>query len=295
MKNKAIVCVGIPCSGKSHFAKDLCKSDPSYTEVNRDFIRFNVVCPNSDWSSYKFTNKREKEVTDIQHQMIIQAFYDDQNVIVSDTNLNPKTRQAMIDLLEEYDFEVEIKEFPITLEEAYKRDAQRGNGVGQSVIYSMYQKWLQYKDRKTYIPDESKPKAVIVDLDGTVADMNGKRGPFEWNKVGGDITRPVIVDMIKGYDTQGYVILAVSGRDGVCFDDTKNWLTENDIPHFYLFMRKQGDTRKDSVVKEEIFWQHIAGRYNVVACVDDRPQMVRLWHELKIPNVICVADPYVEF
>lgn len=60
-------------------------------------------------------------------------------------------------------------------------------------------------------------------------------------------------------------------------------------------MRKNGDFRKDNAVKEEIFWTHLAHRYNIVACVDDRPQMIRLWYELKIPNVIAVADPYIEF
>lgn len=295
MKRAAIVCVGIPTSGKSYYAKELCENDGSFVEVNRDWIRFNVVCPDSNWSTYKFTNKREKEVTEIQHQMIIQAFYDGQNVVVSDTNLNPKTRQAMIDFLEEYDFEVEIKEFPITLEEAYKRDAQRQNGVGQNVIYSMYQKWLEYKGRKTYVPDESKPKTIIVDLDGTIADMAGKRAPFEWGKVGGDITRPVIVDMIKGYDAQGYTILAVSGRDGICYDETKKWLVDNEVPHFYLFMREQGDIRKDTIIKEEIFWKYIANNWNVQAVVDDRSCVYRLWLELNIPNVIMVGNAYVEF
>jgi hypothetical protein len=60
-------------------------------------------------------------------------------------------------------------------------------------------------------------------------------------------------------------------------------------------MRKNGDFRKDNAVKEEIFWTYLTHKYNIVACVDDRPQMIRLWHELKIPNVIAVADPYIEF
>ena len=60
-------------------------------------------------------------------------------------------------------------------------------------------------------------------------------------------------------------------------------------------MRKENDNRKDSIVKEEIFWNSVAPDYNVKAVFDDRPQVVRLWHDLKIENVICVGEPFIEF
>ena len=53
--------------------------------------------------------------------------------------------------------------------------------------------------------------------------------------------------------------------------------------------------RQDTIVKEELFWEHIEPIYNVIAAFDDRPVIVRLWHKLGIPNVIAVADPYIEF
>lgn len=290
---KAYITVGISASGKTTFAKTLVEQ--GWVDCNRDWIRFNVVSPNTDWSTYKFTNKREQDVTLVQEEMVMDALEKGKNIIVSDTNLNPKIRNKWITLLTDLGYEVEIKEFPITLEEAWKRDQMRANGVGREVQYKQYQQWLEYKGRKTYTPDLSQPKAVILDIDGTIADMAGGRSPYEWSKVGQDKPRQFIIDIAKGLDAQGYTILAVSGRDAVCYDETKAWLEENEVPHFYLFMREEGDTRKDTIVKEEIFWDLIAEHWNVVGVLDDRPCVLRTWRELGIPNVIAVADPYIEF
>lgn len=292
IKYKAIITVGCSASGKTTFANTLVKQ--GWVDVNKDWIRFNVVCPGTDWGTYKFTNKKEQEVIKIQKEMISQAFFNGQNICISDTNLNPVTRQMWIEHLEEWGFEVEIKEFDVPLEELWKRDSLRANGVGHSVIYSQYQKWLEYKGRKTYVPDISKPKAVIFDIDGTLAKMEN-RSPYDWSKVDTDSVRELIKAMAVGFDEQGYLIICVSGRDGVCYDDTQLWLHRNNIPYWYLFMREEGDTRKDTIVKEEIFWNKIAKDYNVVGVVDDRSCIIRMWEELKIPNVINVGNAWVEF
>ncbi len=48
------------------------------------------------------------------------------------------------------------------------------------------------------------------------------------------------------------------------------------------FQRKHGDSRKDDVVKEEIFWDRIADRYNVKLAVDDRAQVVEMWRRIGV-------------
>lgn len=46
-------------------------------------------------------------------------------------------------------------------------------------------------------------------------------------------------------------------------------------------MRPQGDMRRDSIVKRELYENHIKGKYNVVAIFDDRPQVIReCWQAL---------------
>jgi hypothetical protein len=42
-------------------------------------------------------------------------------------------------------------------------------------------------------------------------------------------------------------------------------------------MRKAGDDRKDSLVKEEIYNNNIAPKYNVFLVLDDRDQVVKFW------------------
>lgn len=292
---KAIITVGISASGKTTWVNDVMKAEKGWRDINRDWIRFNVVCPFSNWSNYKFNKKNENEVTRIQGLMIMESWAAGENIIISDTNLNAKTRQSIIKDLEELGYDVEIKSFPITRETALKRDNLRANGVGADVIYRQWQNWNTFNGRRTYTPDENLPKAIIVDVDGTIAQMNG-RGPFEWHRVGEDKPRWLIIDMVVSYyERQGYEILIVSGRSDECKDETRDWLIQHGVRYTELHMRKAGDFRRDSVIKEEIFWTHIAERYNIVAAIDDRPMMIRTWHELKIPNVIAVADPYLEF
>ena len=59
-------------------------------------------------------------------------------------------------------------------------------------------------------------------------------------------------------------------------------------------MRKSGNNRDDRIVKEELFFNDIATKYNVIAAVDDRPKVVRLWKDIGILTVD-VSETYLEF
>lgn len=291
---KAIITVGVSASGKTTFANECVKQ--GFRDINRDHIRFNIVCPGSNWSNYKFNGKNEKQVTEIHENMIMESWSREEDIVISDTNLNKSRRNNLIKTLEGLGYVVEIKEFHVNQETACKRDRLRANGVGEGVIYRQFIDFRDYVGRITYEADQSLPKAVIFDVDGTIAQMDG-RGPFDWKRVGEDKPREFVIQMLQNYAQMGYIVIICSGRDDICVEETKTWLNEHVGGIFWheLHMRKNGDFRKDNAIKEEIFWTYLAHRYNIVACVDDRPQMIRLWHELKIPNVIAVADPYIEF
>lgn len=291
---KAIITVGVSASGKTTWVNHVLKTEKGWRDVNRDWIRFNVVKPGADWSTYKFNKANESQVTATQQQMIMESWGRNENIVISDTNLNARGRNALIKKLKDLGYSVEIKEFHVTYETAVKRDRLRENGVGEGVIYRQWQSWNEYIGRVTYVPDESLPSAIIVDIDGTIAQMEG-RGPFEWHRVGEDEPRQFVIDMVQNYKTQGYEVIIVSGRSDECKAETEEWLYYHQVPHSEIHMRKEGDFRRDSVIKEEIFWTHLAHKYNIVASIDDRPMMIRMWHELRIPNVISVADPYLEF
>jgi hypothetical protein len=225
--------------------------------------------------------------------MIQDAWDNHRNIIIADTNLNPKTRNGLIKLCEDIGFEVEIKEFPVALEEAWKRDAGRAWGVGHNVIYKQYHQWLEYKGELKYVGNPELPKAIIVDIDGTLARMKD-RGPFDWMKVGQDTPIKENIDMVNGMYDRGYAILIFSGRDAVCMDQTRDWLDVNGVPFCWLTMRKEGSFEKDVVVKERMF-NEAKERFNIVGVMDDRPQVVRgLWNRIGL-HCWAVADQNIEF
>lgn len=294
-KPKAIITVGIPASGKSTFASNLIEFDDSYVEVNRDWIRHNIVCPSTNNSTYKFTKARERQVTEEHNNLIMFAAEHGRNIICSDTNINPKTRARLIDLFDALGYEVEVKHFDISYEGALRRDESREHGVGHNVIYNM---WLNYQREFTMknrvIIDSKLPNALICDIDGTLAHMNGGRSPYDWSDVGQDSVDEIVKGILIDQYERGVEIIIVSGRDAVCQTETYQWLNDNDVPYHRLFMRDEGDTRKDTIVKEEIFFEEINGKFNVVAVLDDRPSVCRMWATLGL-RVIHFADQNKEF
>jgi predicted kinase len=293
---KCVICVGISASGKSTFAESLCKKDKSWINVNRDDLRFTLT-HTCGWKEYKFNKSIEDMVTELQKSTCALAYKQGKNVIISDTNLNSKTRKMWDEYLTRLGFEIEYKDFPIDIQEAIRRDLKRLNSVGYEVIHKQWGQWLDYIDHKKYeMKDGGRPlpSAIIFDIDGTLASMDGIRGPFEWDKVDQDTPVGVIVDMAFGFSGEGYDIVCLSGRDGSCEKLTQDWLINHVWCYDALFMRAPGDTRKDSIVKEELFWDCVAPRWNVHAILDDRPQVCRMWRDLGL-KVIQVADPYKEF
>lgn len=117
-----------------------------------------------------------------------------------------------------------------------------------------------------------KPTAIIVDIDGTLAHRTD-RSPFDWKRVGEDTLDAVVASIIRQYP---FVIL-VSGRDEVCRVETIKWLLDNDVKYELLFMRAEGDNRKDAIVKEEIYKTKIEPHYKVEFVLDDRNQVVEMW------------------
>lgn len=130
----------------------------------------------------------------------------------------------------------------------------------------------------------NKQPALICDLDGTLALLNG-RDPYDASTCENDlVSLPVkaILDQFTpiccpdGADAAPTVLL-VSGRFDTYRQQTKNWLTKNRIVHAELFMRKAGDYRKDTIIKREVYEQHIEPYYDVLFAIDDRPQVCRMW------------------
>lgn len=297
---KAILTCGCSASGKTTLAKELVAQ--GWMDVNRDDIRFEHYCGGvRDWSLYKFTKERENQVTQVQERMVDGASVMGLNVIISDTNLNDKTRNFWINRLESLGYEVEIKYFDVDLMELLARDAKRANGVGYKVITDQYAKYMKLRHGHEYHTHVAGLKhCILVDLDGTLAQMQD-RSPFDWHCVGEDLPRTHVIGMVEGYfwDTPYPVeVVFMSGRDAICQQATRQWLIDNVgswTEGSLLLMRSEGDCRKDTIIKKELFDTYIKGHYNVDYVIDDRKQVLRMWaYELGLTTVD-VGIPHDEF
>lgn len=134
-------------------------------------------------------------------------------------------------------------------------------------------------------------KAIIVDIDGTLAKMTG-RGPFEWSRVGEDRCNEPIKSIVNSM-AKAHKIIVFSGRDGVCLTETINWLIENRIHYDKIFMRPAGNNEKDSIIKRRMYDENIVGKYDVSFVLDDRNQVVDMWR--KDLGLTCLQVDYGDF
>lgn len=139
-----------------------------------------------------------------------------------------------------------------------------------------------------YVPDITKPRVIIVGIDGTIAHRKD-RGSYDWKRVGEDEPDEVIRDLMYAMidhfrscdnDSEDVDIIYLSGRDSVCRQETMDWLNLHNFPDGMLYMRAENDARKDSIVKYELFDTHIRNNYNVLFVLDDRSQVVQMWRDI---------------
>jgi len=276
MTQELVLTIGLPASGKTTWTNEMIRKNPEYVNVNRDDIRL-MMQGRERYA--KFSRWRESIVTATAMALVQEALAQGKSVIVSDTNLDPKRNENWKGIASEYNVEYREKLFTdVPLGVCLERDAKREYPVGGKVIMGMYERYRDiWWPKPEYNP--SLKDCYIFDVDGTLAQMDG-RGPFEWHKVDTDKARPAVVDIARTLAAAGETIIIVSGRDGSSRELTEKWLNENGISYTEFFIRPAGDNRKDYVIKEEIYRNHIKDRYNVKAVFDDRDQVVHVWRHL---------------
>jgi len=282
---KIILLKGLPGSGKSTWAKEyLDKATVPTKRVNKDDLR--VMLDNGKWSK-----SNEQFVLFIRNYIITCALNDGCDVVVDDTNFAPKHEEEMYNIAAKYkNVDVETKFIDTSLGECIERDSKRTGRarVGKAVIMKM---WNQYLKPKSIPYNAKLPKAVICDIDGTLA-LFGDKNPYERDFINDRINDPV-VEILGMYTNLGYKIIIVSGRKDIYRDVTERWLKRHEISYDLLYMRKTApigtQEPKDIIVKREIYDTYIKDKYNVYFVIDDRPQVIRLWRELGLP-VFDVGD-----
>lgn len=145
-------------------------------------------------------------------------------------------------------------------------------------------------------------KAVIIDIDGTIANTPQPDAPIKENGEtdwhGWIMTTqfsPVnewCKQIVLAMAMQGYKIVFLTARSG---DDgsrkiTEEWL-ENHIPVMHeLYMRHEDDRRPDYEMKKDVFLNEIAPHYDVCFAIDDKKVNVDLFRSLGIPALHCADD-----
>ena len=120
------------------------------------------------------------------------------------------------------------------------------------------------------------PDAVICDLDGTLAMLNG-RNPFDCNKIGNDKVNTPVQELLVLYCQAGYHILFVSGRDDNAGAATQVWLKKNKIKYDKLFLRPEKDNTPNTDFKRRLYKEQIRGNYHVHAVLEDLPEVAAMY------------------
>jgi predicted kinase len=285
---KLILLRGLPASGKTTWALQWLAADSeTRARVNRDDLRAAL------FGKATYSYAQEELITAAERDVARQALTAGRDIVVDATNLRPKYCRSWRRFALARGADFEIKDFSISLKDAISRDASRVHPVGETAIRRMHDKYTRHGELQP-IPDEGEPeltpsqyepisgtpRAVVVDIDGTIALNLGGRSPYEWMRVGEDDINPRVVDLVRDLHALDYAVIIMSGRDNSCRDITIEWLDRHRIAYDHLFMRPEGDHRRDSIVKLEMFDRDVRNAYDVRWVLDDRQQVVEAWRSI---------------
>ena len=304
---KIFMTKGAPASGKSTWAKAEVAKDPeNYVRINNDDLRAML-------NGSVFSMDYEKFVTDTRNHLVREALKRGKNIILDNVNANKRHFEDVckIAAASRKDVQVMEKMFYCELDELLARNALR-QGVARvpddivtkfwkdlggkqfrhyhvrsEVFQTSYTNESQIVVAPKYVPGV--PEAVLCDLDGTLALING-RSPYDASNcdIKDQPNVPVIETILAHYNA-GRKIIFCSGREDKYRPETIRFIEKHCLIYnsgschpieYKLFMRKTDDFRKDSIIKEEIYKAEIQGKYNVLLVLDDRTQVVSLWREL---------------
>jgi len=134
---------------------------------------------------------------------------------------------------------------------------------------------------------DTRRKAEIFDVDGTLCDVRGIRHyvtppnrDFHSFHMASQFCPPnhEVVERAHEARAKGHAIAVVTSRLARYRMLTRRWLNAWDIPFDVLKTRKDGDFRKDAVVKREILAE-LRKDFIIVKAHDDNPSVAEVWVE----------------
>lgn len=269
---------GLPACGKTSAAEVECAQNPNAVRINKDDIRAtrSRMYPDEPWSQTV-----EIETCMERDSLIKQALAAGHDVISDDTNFNPQHEATLRRLADHYGAAFSIRMFDVPLDECIRRDAARLKPVGARVIRDMHAKYLAQPMMEppplVMRHDVALPWAVICDLDGTLALPGSRRDPLDHTTCDEDDcnhTIRALLDVHRRFLDDRIIYL--TGREERFEPQTSAFLRRHNCPQGVTIMRRNGDRRRNEVVKAELFEKHIRGHYNVRFALDDHPDVCRM-------------------
>jgi len=284
--------IGLPGSGKTTWALDEMRRRPG------KFKRVNKDCMREMLDAKVHTESAEKFIEDVREHIVEKALWDGFDIIIDDTNFNPKHWESMCAVARRVgDVQVTEKYFDVTLKVCQARNRHRSNPVPEHVIDTMFNNYVKgshLTPKSAYFPREriqppftpGLPDCMLVDVDGTLAFSN-HRNPYDLSKVMEDTPNLPVVSLVQRFMADGERIIFMTGRQDCDREVTIEWLKKIGLIGRYanasniqMYMRKTGDFRPDTVVKRELYDEHIRPYYNVSYILDDRPIVCRMFRDL---------------
>lgn len=291
---KMVILRGLPGAGKTTEAYHWVNEDADWrVRVSRDDLA---------QASYKKTVhelSRHQTDTIVHHEtdLVTASLGAKLSVIIDDAiNLKSETVKFWYNIADKYQVPVEVVDIDASLEDSLSRNRSRLFPVDDEIIRDFHKRYFKKgKPRpapkhtvgeplgRAYTPNPDLPKAVWLDVDGTVARMVD-RPPFAWERVHEDEPITHVIEAVQALQKDNYKIVVMSGRDEVCKPATVEWLQKHGIEPDDVFMRPAGSYTPDDKVKHDLFWEHVAPKYDVRFALDDRQKVVDFTRDvLKIP------------
>lgn len=296
------VMTGLPASGKTTAARQLLAAAKGrIRRINLDDLRAMLDDSGGEriWS-----HAHEQTALGIQDAAVREAIAGGFDVVVDNTHLTPHIpKRLKAAALGQATFVVH--DFTgVPIEECLRRNAARENAVGENAVgedvirrlhanhlkatkngWRLTNAWMNDTPAvEPYTADQGLPSAIMCDIDGTLA-LTGNRGPFDFARCRDDLLNESVRRALVSFRlANNDRIILLSGRGDDFRAETEVWLDKHDVPYDELWMRAAGDTRRDDIVKAELFDAHVRRRFNVRVSLDDRDRVVALWRRMGLPT-----------
>ena len=297
-----LILIGAPGSGKSAFARYFLRTEENWMRLCRDDFRA------MQFTTDNMSNHEERLIAEMTDAAIEKLLLKRCNVLIDATHCRKEYLNHYIERfnhLADISFKVFDVDYSTLAERCDKRFQNTGKFIPRSVLKKFVKELEVLKKEFDFSPrpkvdiyksataqDVSLPKAVICDLDGTLA-LIRNRNPYDATHCDEDELNVPVANLLRSFYDNGYKILLLSGRTERFHSPTVRFLEKHSVSYHQLWMRKDNDSRKDATMKREIFDTEIAGKYFIELILDDRNQVVDMWR--KELQLTCFQVNYGDF